>query len=94
MERAASALEYEAAGMFRDQINALKQMQAQQFVSGGQVDIDFIALSQEQGQSCVQMVSICIEAATASELIMKYPPASFGYAESDGAIARAILMMK
>jgi excinuclease ABC subunit C len=58
MERAAAALEYEAAGMFRDQINSLKQMQAQQFVSGGQVDIDFIALSQEQGQSCVQMVSI------------------------------------
>jgi excinuclease ABC subunit C len=58
MEQAAGALEYEAAAMFRDQINALKQMQAQQFVSGGQADIDFIALAQEQGQSCVQLVSI------------------------------------
>ena len=44
--------------MFRDQINALKQMQAQQFVSAGKGDIDFLALAQEQGKSCVQLVSI------------------------------------
>jgi len=58
MEAAAQALEYETAAMFRDQINALKQMQAQQFVSAGQGDIDFLALAQEQGKSCVQLVSI------------------------------------
>jgi excinuclease ABC subunit C len=58
MEQAAEALEFEAAAMFRDQINSLKLMQAQQFVSGKQVDIDFIALAQEQGQTCVQLVSI------------------------------------
>ena len=58
MEQAAEALEFETAAMFRDQINALKQMQAQQFISGRQSDIDFIALTQEQGQSCVQLVSI------------------------------------
>jgi len=58
MEQAAGALEFEAAAMFRDQINSLKLMQAQQFVSGKQVDIDFIALAQEQGQTCVQLVSI------------------------------------
>jgi excinuclease ABC subunit C len=33
-------------------------MQAQQFVSTGQGDIDFIAVIQEQGKSCVQLVSI------------------------------------
>jgi excinuclease ABC subunit C len=44
--------------MFRDQINALKQMQAQQFVSGRQLDIDFIALNEEQGQVCVQVMSV------------------------------------
>ena len=44
--------------MYRDQINALKQMQARQFVAGRQADIDFIALAQEQGSSCVQVVSI------------------------------------
>jgi excinuclease ABC subunit C len=58
MEQAAATLEYEAAAMFRDQINALKQMQARQFVSGRHSDIDFIALTQEQGQTCVQLVSI------------------------------------
>jgi excinuclease ABC subunit C len=58
MEQAALELEYEAAAMFRDQINTLKQMQAQQFVSGSQADIDFIALAQEQNQTCVQLVSI------------------------------------
>ena len=58
MEQASLELEYEAAAMFRDQINTLKQMQAQQFVSGRQADIDFIALAQEQNQTCVQLVSI------------------------------------
>jgi len=58
MEQAAHAQEYESAAMFRDQINSLKQMQAQQFVSTGQGDIDFLALAQEQGKSCVQLVSI------------------------------------
>jgi len=57
MERAAKAQVYESAAMFRDQINALKQMQAQQFVAAGRGDIDFIALAQEQGKSCVQLVS-------------------------------------
>jgi excinuclease ABC subunit C len=58
MEQAARALDFEAAALYRDQINTLKQMQAQQFVSGRQADIDFIALAQEQGQSCVQVVVI------------------------------------
>jgi excinuclease ABC subunit C len=58
MERASQALDFETAAMYRDQINALKQMQAQQFVAGRQADIDFIALAQEQGASCVQVVSI------------------------------------
>jgi len=57
MEQAAQDQEYETAAMFRDQINSLKQMQAQQFVSGGQGDVDFIALAQEQSKSCVQVVS-------------------------------------
>ncbi len=58
MEHAAEQLDYEAAGTYRDQINSLKQMQAQQIVSRGSADIDFIALALEQGASCVQVVSI------------------------------------
>lgn len=57
MERAADTQAYESAAMFRDQINALKQMQAQQFVAASRGDIDFIAVAQEQGNSCVQLVS-------------------------------------
>jgi excinuclease ABC subunit C len=58
MEQASGDLEFETAAMIRDQINTLKQMQAQQIVSGRQNDIDFIAVAQEQGHSCVQLVSI------------------------------------
>lgn len=58
MEQAAGEQDYESAAMFRDQINSLKQMQAQQFVSTGQGDMDFVAVAQDQGHSCVQLVSI------------------------------------
>ena len=58
MEAAAKALDFETAAMYRDQINLLKQMQAQQFVAGKQNDIDFVAVAQEQGKSCVEVASI------------------------------------
>ncbi|MDX1380513.1 MAG: excinuclease ABC subunit UvrC, partial [Xanthomonadales bacterium] len=58
MEQASKILDFEAAAMYRDQINTLKQMQAQQFVAGLKADIDFAALAQEQGLSCVQVVAI------------------------------------
>jgi len=58
MEQAAEALEYEFAAIYRDQINTLTQMQAQQLVSGGQSDIDFVALAREQNHCCVQLVSV------------------------------------
>ncbi|MDT8320210.1 MAG: excinuclease ABC subunit UvrC [Xanthomonadales bacterium] len=58
MEQAAQALEFESAALYRDQINTLKQMQAQQFVAGSRGDIDFLAVAQEQGRSGVQLVSI------------------------------------
>lgn len=57
MEEAAGRQDYEWAAMYRDQINALKQVQAQQFVSEGRGDIDFVAVAVEQGRSCVQVVS-------------------------------------
>jgi excinuclease ABC subunit C len=57
MEAAAAGRDYEAAAVYRDQIQALKQMQAQQFVAGGG-DVDFVAVAQQQGKSCVQLVSV------------------------------------
>jgi excinuclease ABC subunit C len=57
MEEAASAQAYERAAGIRDQINALKGMQAQQFVSGGNGDIDIIAVAMSASRACVQVVS-------------------------------------
>jgi excinuclease ABC subunit C len=57
MEEAAAQRDYESAAVYRDQIQALKQMQAQQFVAGGSGDLDFIAVAQQHGKSCVQVVS-------------------------------------
>ena len=57
MDKASGELDYEKAAGIRDQINALKGMQAQQFVSGGQGNIDIIAAAAAQGKSCVQVVS-------------------------------------
>ena len=58
MEDAANGLDYETAAVYRDQINALKQMQAQQFISGRQRDIDFVALAREPGATCIEVLSI------------------------------------
>jgi excinuclease ABC subunit C len=57
MDKAANTQKYEKAAGIRDQINALKGMQAQQFVSGGSGDIDIIATAIAQGKACVQVVS-------------------------------------
>jgi len=57
MEQSAGKREYEAAAVYRDQINTLKQLHAQQIVSGGSGNMDFVAIAQEQGRSCVQVVS-------------------------------------
>ena len=57
METAAGRQDYEMAAMYRDQINALKQVQAQQFVSEGRGDIDFVAAAVGTGGSCVQVVT-------------------------------------
>ena len=57
MEKASTELRFEDAAMFRDQINTLKKMQAQQFVSHGSGDIDVIALARAQSTSCVQVMT-------------------------------------
>ena len=57
MEQASELMEYETAAMYRDQIKALQQVQAQQFVSEGRGDIDFVAVAEVQGKFCVQLVS-------------------------------------
>lgn len=57
MEQAAARQDYELAASVRDRIRTLKEIQAQQYVAGAEGDIDFIAVAQDRGKSCVQVLS-------------------------------------
>lgn len=59
MNTAAEAYEYELAAVFRDRMQALRQVQAKQFVSDFNVsDADVIACAELQGQHCINLVMI------------------------------------
>lgn len=59
MHTAAEAQEYESAAVFRDRMQALRQVQAKQFVSDFKVsDADVIAFAELQGQCCINLVMI------------------------------------
>ncbi|MGQ0442725.1 MAG: excinuclease ABC subunit UvrC, partial [Methylophilaceae bacterium] len=56
---AAANQEYEQAGVFRDRMQALRQVQAKQFVSDFNIsDADVIACAALQGQHCINLVMI------------------------------------
>src|SRR5437588_2197928 len=56
MERAAEALDYEAAALIRDRIRALSLVQGHQDIHiAGVVDADVVAAHQAGGQTCVQV---------------------------------------
>jgi excinuclease ABC subunit C len=57
MEQAAADLQFEQAASLRDQIDALKQMQARQLISASSGNLDIIALAQSGPRACVQVVS-------------------------------------
>jgi excinuclease ABC subunit C len=59
MNTAAANQEYEAAVIFRDRMQALRQVQAKQFVSDFSVnDADVIALASNKGGYCINLVMI------------------------------------
>lgn len=59
MNHAAEEMEYEQAAVLRDRIQALRQVQAKQFVSDFSVsDADVIACAEGQGQHCINLVMI------------------------------------
>ncbi len=59
MNTAAANQEYEMAVVFRDRMQALRQVQAKQFVSDFNVsDADVIACAELQGQHCINLVMI------------------------------------
>ncbi|NOU24010.1 MAG: excinuclease ABC subunit UvrC [Methylotenera sp.] len=59
MNTAAANQEYEVAVVFRDRMQALRQVQAKQFVSDFNVsDADVVACAELQGQHCINLVMI------------------------------------
>ena len=58
MDTAAGDQLYEQAAQYRDQINHLKQMQARQFVSAGNGDLDIIALARLERSCAIEVISV------------------------------------
>lgn len=58
MEKAAAALAYEQAAVYRDQLAQLQQVQASQGIEGVQGDLDILAAAVEGGRACVQVLFV------------------------------------
>lgn len=58
MEGSASALDFEKAAQYRDQIAQLRKTMGRQYVSGSEGDIDVIACQVKQNIACVQVFFI------------------------------------
>jgi excinuclease ABC subunit C len=56
MEQASNALQFERAARLRDQVAALRQLQAQHHVQGASADMDVIACCIEAGLACVSVL--------------------------------------
>ncbi|MET0225595.1 MAG: excinuclease ABC subunit UvrC [Dokdonella sp.] len=56
MERASAMLAFERAGQIRDQIAALKRVQANHYVQGASADMDVIACAIRAGIACVSVL--------------------------------------
>ncbi|MGB6976290.1 MAG: excinuclease ABC subunit UvrC [Gammaproteobacteria bacterium] len=58
MEQAATALNFEEAAHYRDQIIQLRRLQEQQHVMGGVRDVDAIAIAQKDQEICIEVFFI------------------------------------
>ena len=56
MEQASKSLQFERAAILRDQVAALRQLQAQHHVQGASADMDVIACRIESGMACVSVL--------------------------------------
>ena len=56
MEQASQALQFERAAALRDQVAALRQLQAQHHVQGASADMDVLACRIESGMACVSVL--------------------------------------
>lgn len=58
MEEASTALNFEFAAKYRDQISTLRKVQQQQFVSGFAAEMDVIGIFQQKSQVCIHLLFI------------------------------------
>ena len=58
MGKAANDLDYEAAARYRDQITSLRRVQARQYISGAQGDVDIIAVAKREGVAVAEVFFI------------------------------------
>lgn len=58
MERAAQALDFEKAALFRDQIQYLQQVQARQYIEGESGDLDIAVCYLDASLACVQLLYV------------------------------------
>ncbi len=58
MEQASTALDFEAAARYRDQIAQLRRLQEKQSIIAGEGDHDIVAVTEEGGMACVQVFII------------------------------------
>ncbi|UJF20124.1 excinuclease ABC subunit UvrC [Vibrio sp. SS-MA-C1-2] len=56
MEVASNTLEFEKAATYRDQIQALRRVQEQQFVSGDDEDLDVLGVGFKNGMACIHVL--------------------------------------
>lgn len=58
MDQASSALEYEQAAIYRDQIGNLRRLLEKQYISNEKGDIDVVAVAHQHGIACIQLFFI------------------------------------
>ncbi|MEI9599781.1 excinuclease ABC subunit UvrC [Moellerella wisconsensis] len=58
MEEASKALRFEEAARYRDKIQAVRAVTEQQYVSGGEDDLDVISVAFDAGMACVHVLFI------------------------------------
>jgi len=58
MEQSSKDLDFEAAAVFRDRINALKRIQSHQVITSGSADIDVLSVAELHGKYCIEVTFI------------------------------------
>jgi excinuclease ABC subunit C len=85
MEGHAGRLEFEQAAQLRDRVQALRQVQERQYVSGERGDLDLVACAVKGGLACVQVFYVRAGRNLGNRAFFPRVPAEAGAAEVVGA---------